>query len=133
MPGQLDSVFLPLASQLLQRFGEAMTLTKRSAETYTPATGAVSGTTATLSVYGYVDTSSIMQRDGIAQAGSQVVLLPAQDVTFTLEPGDTITIRGVEWTVADELDRPNGRDITASVRKVSAGSRDALLMVRVRR
>lgn len=133
MPGQLDSVFLPLASQLLQRFGESMTLTKRSAETYTPATGAVSGTTATLSVYGYVDTSSVMQRDGEAQAGSQVVLLPAQDVTFTLEPGDTVTIRGVDWTVADEFGRTSLADGAASVRKVSAGSQDALLMVRVRR
>jgi hypothetical protein len=135
MPGQLDATFLPLASRLLEQFGESVTLTQRSGETYNPATGAVTSTaTATCSVYGYIDQSSIAQRDGDVSAGSMVVILPAQDVTFDVAPGDTVRVRGVDWTVADEIDRQaSTRGVSASVRKISSGSADVLLYVRVRR
>lgn len=52
-----------------------------------------------------------------------VVLLPAQDVTFALTVGDTVRVRGVDWTVA----RSDG------VRRISAGSADALLLVKAER
>jgi len=97
------------ANRLLKGKGQTLTLTKVTAGTYNPATGAMTGaTTSTQTAYGAVFDYGTKQIDGtLIKAGDKQLLLSAfkTDGTALTAPvlGDTVSIGGVVYTLVEPL------------------------------
>lgn len=97
------------AQKLLKGKGQILTLTKVTAGTYNPATGAMTGTTtSTQTAYGAVFDYGAKQIDGtLIKAGDKQLLLSAfkTDGTALTAPvlGDTVSIGGVVYTLVEPL------------------------------
>jgi len=97
------------AQKLLKGKGQTLTLTKVTAGTYNPATGAMTGTTtSTQTAYGAVFDYGTKQIDGtLIKAGDKQLLLSAfkTDGTALTAPvlGDTVSIGGVVYTLVEPL------------------------------
>lgn len=97
------------AQKLLKGKGQSLTLTKVTAGTYNPATGAMTGTTtSTQTAYGAVFDYGTKQIDGtLIKAGDKQLLLSAfkTDGTALTAPvlGDTVSIGGVVYTLVEPL------------------------------
>ncbi len=97
------------AQKLLKGKGQSLTLTKVTAGTYNPATGAMTGTTtSTQTAYGAVFDYGSKQIDGtLIKAGDKQLLLSAfkTDGTALTAPvlGDTVSIGGVVYTLVEPL------------------------------
>ena len=93
------------AQKLLKGKGQSITLTKVTAGTYNPATGAMTGTTtSTQTAYGAVFDYGTKQIDGtLIKAGDKQLLLSAfkTDGAALTAPSlnDTVTIGGVVYTI----------------------------------
>ena len=111
MPGQLDSIFRPLAENLIERFGMSMTYAKIT-ETYNPSTGKA---TTVETEYAVIGTPPVPLSKRLAsgesyravlgevfdtvEAGDLITTLKAQNLPFTPELGDRLTYRGSKWQV----------------------------------
>ena len=97
------------AQKLLKGKGQILTLTKVTAGTYNPATGAMTGTTtSTQTAYGAIFDYGAKQIDGtLIKAGDKQLLLSAfkTDGTALTAPvlGDTVSIGGVVYTLVEPL------------------------------
>jgi hypothetical protein len=97
------------AQKLLKGKGQSITLTKVTAGTYNPATGAMTGTTtSTQTAYGAIFDYGAKQIDGtLIKAGDKQVLISAfkSDGSALTAPvlGDTVTIGGVTYTLVEPL------------------------------
>lgn len=97
------------AQKLLKGKGQSITLTKVTAGTYNPATGAMTGTTtSTQTAYGAIFDYGAKQIDGtLIKAGDKQLLLSAfkTDGTALTAPvlGDTVSIGGVVYTLVEPL------------------------------
>jgi hypothetical protein len=97
------------ANRLLKGKGQSITLTKVTAGTYNPATGAMTGTTtSTQTAYGAIFDYGAKQIDGtLIKAGDKQVLISAfkSDGSALTAPvlGDTVTIGGVTYTLVEPL------------------------------
>ena len=97
------------AQKLLKGKGQTLTLTKVTAGTYNPATGAMTGaSTSTQAAYGAVFDYGAKQIDGtLIKAGDKQLLLSAfkTDGTALTAPvlGDTVSIGGVVYTLVEPL------------------------------
>jgi hypothetical protein len=97
------------ANRLLKGKGQSITLTKVTAGTYNPATGAMTGTTtSTQTAYGAIFDYGAKQIDGtLIKAGDKQVLISAFkiDGSALTAPvlGDTVTIGGVTYTLVEPL------------------------------
>jgi hypothetical protein len=97
------------AQKLLKGKGQILTLTKVTAGTYNPATGAMTGTTtSTQTAYGAIFDYGAKQIDGtLIKAGDKHVLISAfkSDGSALTAPvlGDTVSIGGVVYTLVEPL------------------------------
>ena len=97
------------AQKLLKGKGQSLTITRITAGTYNPATGAMTGTTtSTQTAYGAVFDYGTKQIDGtLIKAGDKQLLLSAfkTDGTALTAPvlGDTVSIGGVVYTLVEPL------------------------------
>jgi hypothetical protein len=97
------------AQKLLKGKGQILTLTKVTAGTYNPATGAMTGTTtSTQTAYGAIFDYGAKQIDGtLIKAGDKQVLISAfkSDGSALTAPvlGDTVSIGGVVYTLVEPL------------------------------
>jgi hypothetical protein len=97
------------AQKLLKGKGQSITLTKVTAGTYNPATGAMTGTTtSTQTAYGAIFDYGAKQIDGtLIKAGDKQLLLSAfkTDGTALTAPvlGDTVTISSIVYTLVEPL------------------------------
>ena len=97
------------AQKLLKGKGQSLTITRITAGTYNPATGAMTGaSTSTQAAYGAVFDYGAKQIDGtLIKAGDKQLLLSAfkTDGTALTAPvlGDTVSIGGVVYTLVEPL------------------------------
>jgi len=101
------------ANRLLRGKGQSLTLTRITAGTYNPATGAMTGaSTSTQSAYGAIFDYGAKQIDGtLIKAGDKQLLLSPfkTDGTALTAPvlGDTVSIGGVVFTLVEPLKEVN--------------------------
>ena len=100
MTGALDSEILPLAKELADEFGKAVTLVSVS-ETFDPATGNTTTTETTHLVNAVPPQAFNKSRiDGsLIQAGDTVIGLPAQPLSDPPTTEDKLRFDGGTWTV----------------------------------
>lgn len=96
------------ANRLLKGKGQTLTLTRQSAGTYDPTTGAATVTTTTQTVYGAVFDYGIDHIDGtLIQAGDkQLLISPFNSAGAALtapQINDTVTLGGVTYTLVEPL------------------------------
>lgn len=114
MPGALDSVFRPLAVQLINAFGTTATWIK-TAETFSATTGQTTRTETTYSVVVSPPEPYDTRRvDGsVIQVGDATCLLQGAALSFTPEIGDLITILSTRWQVIGVNPIVSGEQIAA--------------------
>jgi len=100
MPGLLDGVMLPLAENLIESFGGAITYTQTS-ETFSATTGK---TTVMETNHSVIMTPpapyNVNRIDGsVVQVGDLEAMLKAQNLGFVPAAGDKVTFNGTDWQV----------------------------------
>ena len=91
------------ADRLLKGKGQAVTITRRSAGVYDPATGAATVTTTTQTGYAAIIDHNSNNIDGtLIKAGDKKLLLSPAGVSAPVL-NDTVTVGGVVYTVVEPL------------------------------
>lgn len=99
----------------LRKFGGQATITRRSDPVYDPSTGAVSGSTQTITADVVIRTNRVWNSDGIVGSETVTTMLVAPKV------GDIITLADQTWRVTEvEIVAPDGSPILYKA-KVVAG------------
>ena len=95
------------AAELIEEFGQTMTLTRRTAGAYASSTGDATVTTSTASVFGVVlparkqnrSDDERFQPGSMVREGSHNIILAADGLAVTPLPGDTIATSSETWVV----------------------------------
>lgn len=103
----LDTKLRATATGLLVKYGKSVTLTAVTPGAYNPATGQSTTSTSDTTAQAFIETygkGEIFSSGGLVVMGDKKLTFAAADVTKP-EPGDTVTIDSVVWTVifVDEL------------------------------
>ena len=88
------------ALRLLQEYGQPMTLTRRTAGAYNPATGAATITSTTADAQGAIFDIRGKEFDPqMVQVGDRKIIMAAVGLDFAPEPGMHVTVGADEWSV----------------------------------
>lgn len=91
------------ADRMLTSKGQPVTITRKTAGTYNPATGSATVTTTTQTGYGVIFDHGDRNVDGtLIQAGDKNLLLSAIGITVP-ELNDTVTVGGAVYTIVQPL------------------------------
>lgn len=116
----LDDKLRPLASNLIDKFGKTVTLTTQSAGTYDPATRTTTITPTSVTPKAVIEEYTAGQMfagDGLILAGDKRLTFAAADITRP-EPGDTVTIDSVVWTIKAVQETWSGEQVAIYVVQV---------------
>jgi hypothetical protein len=97
----LDAKMRSLATNLLQAYGKAVTFKRITQGSYNPATGSVSTTTVTSTVYTILQNPDDTQlASGQYRVDQVIAMLSAAELGFEPTPNDKISIDGVDWNIS---------------------------------
>lgn len=97
----LDAKMRSLATNLLQAYGKAVTFKRITQGSYNPATGSVTTTTTTSTVYTILQNPDDTQlASGQYRVDQVIAMLSAAELGFEPTPNDKISIDGVDWNIS---------------------------------
>lgn len=106
----LDDKLRPLASRLIDKFGKSVTITYNTPGAYDPdtrtATVSASAVTANATIEDY-GAGEMFASNGLIVMGDKKLTFAAADVTRP-EPGDTVTIDSVVWSIISVFETWSG-------------------------
>lgn len=109
---EFDLKFLPLADEMIKRFGKSMTIVTENTGEYDATTGEAAVTTGNKKVKGVFRGPTVSELDqGLAQNGDGFVYLAAKNLKGAPTPVDKLLFADATWRVLNVLNTYSGEKV----------------------